>query len=102
MSNVKELVVPFLERLKKKGVRMSPNTKMIAIKRRGVLGMIGGRTMEFFEGETIVLALGFKPDIELIEELKGKVESLHVIGDCRDIGRITGAIRGAVNLGWEM
>ena len=91
-----------LQRLKRKGVKMNLNTKMAAIKRRGVLGMTGGHSMEFFEAETIVLALGVKPDSELFEEFKRKVESLYAIGDCRDSGRIAGAMRDAVNLGWEI
>jgi len=44
------------------------------------------------KADTVVLALGLKPDDELYESLRRKVAHLHVLGDCREPRNIMGAI----------
>jgi len=42
--------------------------------------------------DTIVLALGLKPDFELYNAIKGKVKEVYAIGDCKEPRRILEAI----------
>jgi len=44
------------------------------------------------ENDTVVLALGFKPNRELVEALKDKVPEIHAIGDCEEPRRVINAI----------
>lgn len=44
------------------------------------------------KADTVVLALGLKPDDELYEFLRRKVAHLHALGDCREPRNIMGAI----------
>ncbi len=89
------------ERLRKAGIRMETRTKVEEITDRGVRVRHNGET-EFFDGETIVLAVGMIPEKELAEELQGKVAELHVIGDCVAAGRIVDAIEGGFRTGQQI
>jgi len=44
------------------------------------------------KADTVVLALGLKPDDKLYESLRRKVVHLHALGDCREPRNIMGAI----------
>jgi 2-enoate reductase len=46
------------------------------------------------EPDTIILAVGLKPNRELVEALQGKVRELYVVGDCVESRRIIDAIWG--------
>lgn len=50
------------------------------------------------KADTIVLAVGSKSENKLYEELSGKVENLHIIGDASKIGKIIDAIREGTKL----
>ena len=39
---------------------------------------------EAIEADTVVLALGIRPVNGLVEQLKGKVAEIHVIGDAKE------------------
>jgi len=43
---------------------------------------VSSREMAFVQADTIVLAVGFKPENRLVEELKGIVPEVYAIGDC--------------------
>lgn len=47
------------------------------------------------KADTVVLALGLKPERGLIEALQGKVPELHVIGDCEEPRKIMDAVWSA-------
>jgi pyruvate/2-oxoglutarate dehydrogenase complex dihydrolipoamide dehydrogenase (E3) component len=46
------------------------------------------------EPDNIILAVGLKPNRELVEALQGKVRELYVVGDCVESRRIIDAIWG--------
>ena len=72
-----------IQRLKQAGIMMETKVNVTKITDKGVEGVRDGLT-QFFEGDSVVLAVGMRSDTRLIEELKGKVEALHVIGDCAE------------------
>jgi 2,4-dienoyl-CoA reductase-like NADH-dependent reductase (Old Yellow Enzyme family)/thioredoxin reductase len=68
-------------RLMEKGVKLLTNTKAVRFEREGlwVEGPQGRKRLEGFD--SIVVALGSKPDNDLVESLKGKVPEVYVVGD---------------------
>ena len=61
----------------------------------------GGRTEEI-KVDSVVLAVGFKPNRELIEKLKDLPTPVYAVGDCKEIGRIKGAIHGGSTIGMRI
>ncbi len=68
------------------------------IKRDSVVMDRAGETEELGV-DSVVLAMGFKPNRELMEKLKGLTIPVYEIGDCKEIGRIKGAIHGGSIIG---
>jgi NADPH-dependent 2,4-dienoyl-CoA reductase/sulfur reductase-like enzyme len=81
----------FLERLRKASIRMEKKVKVTQISDQGVSG-IRNESVEFFPGETVILAVGMRSDKELTEKLKGKGIKFNIIGDCLEPGRIKNAV----------
>lgn len=90
-----------LRRLRKAGITMETNVMVEEITDRGVKAKRDG-IPKFFPGDTVVLAVGFKPNKELGEKLNGKVPALYSIGDCVEPRRIREAIEEGFCLGREM
>ena len=90
-----------LMRLEKNRVRIETNVKVEAITDKGVRGIRDGSS-EFFEGDSIVLAIGTRPDKELAKELEGKVTELHLIGDCVEPHQIMEAIKDGFHIAREI
>ena len=49
------------------------------------------------KADTVVLAVGLKPDNELYKALKGEVPELHAVGDCKKSLKIMDAVKSAFN-----
>jgi 2-enoate reductase len=49
------------------------------------------------KADTVILAMGLKPERELVKALKGKVPELHAIGDCKRTRKIMNAVQNAFN-----
>jgi 2,4-dienoyl-CoA reductase (NADPH2) len=90
-----------MQRLRKAGVRMETRVKATEITERGVRGEREGET-EFFEGDTVVLAAGMKPDTTLSQQLEGKVPALYSIGDCVEAQRIAQAVEAGLRVAREI
>lgn len=71
----------FLARLNKMGIRMETQTLVEKITENGVQVIRKG-TPEFIAGDTILLALGLKPDPEIMESFQGLAPEVYSIGDC--------------------
>lgn len=71
----------FLARLKKMGIRMETQTLVEKINENGVQVIRKG-TPEFIAGDTILLALGLKPDPKIMESFQGLAPEVYSIGDC--------------------
>ncbi len=69
------------KRLREKGVQILTSTKAIRFEKGGlwVEDPQGTRKLDGFD--SIVLALGWSPNDEMVESLKGKVPEVYVIGD---------------------
>ncbi|MBA7504708.1 Metal reductase [subsurface metagenome] len=90
-----------LRRLRKTGIKMETNVMVEEITDRGVKAKRDG-IPRFFPGDTVVLAVGFKPNKELGEKLSGKVPALYSIGDCVEPRRIREAIEEGFRLAREI
>ncbi|MFC2046090.1 FAD-dependent oxidoreductase [Chloroflexota bacterium] len=80
-----------MHRLEQFGVQIVTGARVEAITDQGVLVSVDGQ-FQMIEGfSSIVLATGSKPTDELVEELRDLVQELHVVGDAREVGRISDA-----------
>jgi 2,4-dienoyl-CoA reductase-like NADH-dependent reductase (Old Yellow Enzyme family) len=82
-------------RLAEKGVTILTSTKVKEVGKGYALveDASGTRKIEGFD--TIVLAIGSKPDDRIAKELEGRVPELYVIGDASKPGEILQAVYGA-------
>jgi 2,4-dienoyl-CoA reductase (NADPH2) len=69
-----------MQALSKFNVNVMRETKTVGITNEGLMVEKGGKK-EIIKADTIVLAVGMKPDRKLLDDLKGKIE-VHAIGDC--------------------
>jgi 2,4-dienoyl-CoA reductase (NADPH2) len=88
-------------RLRNLGVGMERNAKVEEITDKGVRVSRDGGS-EFFEADSVVLAVGMESDRRLAQELEGKVQALHVIGDSAQPGKITEASESALQVAREV
>lgn len=84
-------------RLRKAGLQIEPNVEVTRITKYGAWGVRKsfeyGPNEVFFEGDTIVLAVGVRSENRLAQELEGKIP-VHRVGDCAQGGQIKDAVRG--------
>jgi len=85
-----------LDRLRRKGVKMETNAKVIEIKEKGVKIERNGKEEEF-HGDSIILAAGMEPSPFYIE-----APEVYIIGDAKGVGRIKEAIEEGVKVGGEV
>jgi len=71
----------FLARLKKAGIDMETNTKVIEITDKGIMVSRNDVT-QFLSGDAVVLAVGFKADNSLNEKIGEGIMEIYSIGDC--------------------
>ncbi|MEM2022140.1 MAG: FAD-dependent oxidoreductase [Archaeoglobaceae archaeon] len=83
--------------LNEKGVRILTNTKAIGIKPNAVIVESDGQKKEI-ECDTVVIAVGTKPNDGLYEELKNKVKEIYKVGDCVKPRKAIDATREAAEL----
>ena len=91
-----------LNRLRRVGVRMETNAQVAEITDTGVKARRDGDKYDFFEADTVVLAVGMKANRQVAESLKGKVAELYLVGDCVEPRRITQAIREGYDVGMKV
>jgi len=71
---------------------------VVEIRENGVY-IVFDNDLLFLEADTIVLAVGVRPEKELGEKLKGLVEELYLIGDCVEPRDVMFAIREGAEVG---
>lgn len=89
------------ERIREAGIAVFTSAKTQEILPAGITVEVDGK-LQTIEADTVVLAVGFKPNKNLWESLVGKVPRLHVIGDCREPDKILGAIHDAWRVACEI
>jgi 2,4-dienoyl-CoA reductase-like NADH-dependent reductase (Old Yellow Enzyme family)/thioredoxin reductase len=90
-----------LARLKHAGVLVKTGYKVFKIDKKGVLAQ--GKNTEFFEADTIVLAVGMKSNKGMLSQCLGLSKTrLYLIGDAMKPRRIVGAIADGFRIGLEI
>ncbi len=87
-----------IKRLREAGVTMETNAKVREITGRGVWVDREGQP-EFIGGDTVVLAVGLRPDLEVADMLQGKASELRLVGDCVEARLIREALEEGFYLG---
>jgi len=85
-------------RLIEKGVHLFANCPVVEIRERGIY-IVFDNDLLFLEADTVVLAVGVKPENELGKKLKGLVKELYQIGDCVEPRDVMFAIREGFEVG---
>ncbi|MEM2046349.1 MAG: FAD-dependent oxidoreductase, partial [Candidatus Jordarchaeales archaeon] len=81
--------------LELRGVRIVTNARVDEITDEGVIVNNGE---QFFEADTVVIAVGAEPNNELIKQLEGKVAEVYAVGDCINPRKALEAIREATEI----
>lgn len=77
-------------------VSVLTNTNLVRVTDKGAAVINQFRRYEAeLPADTIVIAMGLKPERGLVKALEGKVKELYAIGDCEGAGRIMDAVWGA-------
>ena len=66
--------------------------KVNEITGKGVIITTKDGQNQTIEGDSVVLALPYKPNTELYESLKGKVAEIYIVGDSKDPRLILDAV----------
>jgi 2,4-dienoyl-CoA reductase (NADPH2) len=80
-----------LSRLKEYAVQMEPLTKVLAITGKGVKAVRADKTEVVYEADSVAVTLGFKKNMDLVDELQGLVPEIYAIGDCAEPKRMADA-----------
>jgi len=91
-----------LDRLIEAGIRLETGVKAEAITDKGVKVIRAGQYPEFFEADTVVLALGMVPNDATIKNLKGKLPIIHKIGDAEKPAGFAEAIGSGFRIGFQI
>ncbi len=86
------------DRLIANRVRIYPDSPAWEIRDNGVYAN-NNRELLFLPADTVVLAIGAKPENSLSKELEGVVPSLYSIGDCVEARDALEAIRDGAEVG---
>jgi 2,4-dienoyl-CoA reductase-like NADH-dependent reductase (Old Yellow Enzyme family)/thioredoxin reductase len=89
-------------KLGSKGVTMMTSVKGEEITEDGLLVTDAWGKLYTIEADTVVLAVGAKPNDALIKELDGKVSELYAIGDCVEPRRMINAIHEGADVGYQI
>jgi 2-enoate reductase len=85
--------------LAENGVSVLTNTNLVRISEHGAV--VENKYHRFeaeLKADTIILALGLKPETDLLKALQGKVKELYSIGDCEGPGKIIDAVWRAFDI----
>ncbi len=77
----RNLYLTLRNRLIEKGVQLFANSPVVEIREKGIYIAFEG-DLVFLKADTAVLAVGVKPENQLIEAVKEIVPEVHAVGDC--------------------
>ena len=95
------VIMLLYRRLKELGVVMLTNAKVEEIREDGVVYEKDGKK-QTVEADSVVLAMGSKPNIGLMKALEGRVAELYAIGDAKELGNVLNAIHEGSRLAHEI
>ena len=90
-----------LGELKRLGVRILTQTEAVGISPDGVQ-IQNDRGPEIIPADTVVLATGSRKEEGLVDELRGQLPEIHVIGDAKEPRNVLAAIREGFLLGLSL
>ena len=88
-----------LSRIMNLPITFHTNTRCIEIQQKGISAMTGENKGQFIPADTVVLAVGVRPNNSLFLSLRAKGYETHLIGDCWHTGKIVDAIADGLRLG---
>ncbi len=89
------------DRMIKNGIQMFPSTPAVEIRPDGVFANDDGRIV-WLEADTVVLAVGYKSENELVQKLKGVAPKIYSIGDCNAPRDALDATREGMEVGLKL
>jgi 2,4-dienoyl-CoA reductase-like NADH-dependent reductase (Old Yellow Enzyme family)/thioredoxin reductase len=87
-----------LSKLDSFGVEILRGAKIISCEESGIRVVFQGSEKGFIEGDTVIMALGYRPLNQLEKDLQGLVPRIHSIGDCVKPRRIIDAVSEAYDI----
>ncbi|MFC2033697.1 FAD/NAD(P)-binding oxidoreductase, partial [Chloroflexota bacterium] len=90
-----------LGRLREAGIDMHANSCVVEITANCVSVRRDGEVLSF-AADSVVLAVGMRPNNELLEQLKGGPYELYSIGDCVEPRRIANAVAEATQVAYSI
>lgn len=81
-----------IEVLKSTGAELHVSSKLVEVKKDGVRIVHNG-VEEGIHADYVVLAVGYKNNSKLFEEMQDLAEEVYQIGDCKQTGKIADAVR---------
>jgi 2,4-dienoyl-CoA reductase (NADPH2) len=91
-----------VDRLNAAGIRVETGSKVGLITERGVKITRPNGLQEFFEADSVVIAVGMESKDKISDELSGKVISLYKVGDCLEPRKVKQAIEGGFLAGLQV
>jgi 2,4-dienoyl-CoA reductase-like NADH-dependent reductase (Old Yellow Enzyme family)/thioredoxin reductase len=101
MDMVPMVITLLYRRLKKLGVLMLTNAKVEKITWKSVVYEKDGKK-QTLEADSVVLAMGSKPNLGLMRALEGKVPELYAIGDAEKPSKVLKAIHDGYRIAREI
>jgi 2,4-dienoyl-CoA reductase-like NADH-dependent reductase (Old Yellow Enzyme family)/thioredoxin reductase len=91
-----------IDRLQKKGVAILTETKTRAIKRNEVVIEDQEGKQSSIPADTVIIAVGARPERKLLKEMEGKVKEIYAIGEAESQGNLGTALRSAAKVCLEI
>jgi pyruvate/2-oxoglutarate dehydrogenase complex dihydrolipoamide dehydrogenase (E3) component len=91
-----------IDRLVEAGIRLETGVKAEEITDKGVKVIRAGQYPEFFEADTVILALGMVSIDEVASDLEGKIPTIFKIGDAYKPAGFTEAIESGFKIGFQI
>jgi 2,4-dienoyl-CoA reductase (NADPH2) len=91
-----------VDRLNAAGIRVETGSKVELITEGGVKITRPNGLQEFFEADSVVIAVGMESKDKISDELSGKVISLYKVGDCLEPRKVKQAIEGGFLAGLQV
>jgi 2,4-dienoyl-CoA reductase (NADPH2) len=84
------------------GITCLTETKVVAVSDQGVHVETAGGEKDVLEVDTVVLAIGSRPNSFLVQEVGDRIKEVYSIGDSVAPGKISRCISDAVELGLKI
>jgi NADPH-dependent 2,4-dienoyl-CoA reductase/sulfur reductase-like enzyme len=86
-------LIDLMKQIGKLGVKLYPRHKLVKVEKGvAVFEETGSGGRKEYPFDAIVLSIGAEPNRELIEEIQGNFDRVHLLGDALKVGRIRNAM----------